>query len=124
MKKIISSVLIGLLGTSAMAQVTEDRNVTEFTKLEASGAANVKLTQGDVNAVKVTGDPGDIKNITTEVKDGRLIVKTQGNIEGDYKINVAYKMLDLVDVSGASRVSTENTMNGEKLEIITSGASK
>jgi hypothetical protein len=124
MKKIIYSVLIGLLGSSMVAQTAEDRNVPEFTKIEVSGAANVKLTQGGGNAVKVTADPGEMKNIITEVKDGRLIIKTEGNIESEFKISVTYKTLELIDVSGASRVSTENTMNGEKLEVITSGASK
>ena len=124
MKKIICSVLIGLLGTSLIAQTTEDRNLSEFTKIEVSGAAHVKLAQGDAASVKVTADASELKNIITEIKDGTLIVKTQGNIDNEFKVWVTYKTLTLIDASGASHVSTDNTLNGEKLDVITSGASK
>ncbi|MFL5752735.1 MAG: GIN domain-containing protein [Bacteroidia bacterium] len=124
MKKLVYSVLMGLLGSSMIAQTTEERSTGEFTQLEVSGAANVKLSQGAASSVKVSAEPGDLKNIITEVKDGKLIVKTQGNIENEFKVWVTYKTLELIDVSGASYVSTENTLNGDKLDIITSGASK
>lgn len=124
MKKTIWTVLIAMMGIPMLAQTTEDRNLTGFTKLEASGAPNIKLTQGEQESVKVMAEQEDIKNIITEVKDGKLVVRSQGNIQNDFKVMVTYKKLELIDISGASRVSTENTLNGDTLEVITSGASK
>ncbi len=125
MKKILHTVLIGLLSAASYAQTTEKRPLTDFTSLEVRGEANVTLIQGDSLSLKVEADEKDQKNIITEITGNKLTIKTEGNINGDdIQIVLTYKNIEMLDVSGAAQVNTENTLNGNKLEVITSGASK
>ncbi|HWY35263.1 MAG TPA: head GIN domain-containing protein, partial [Nitrosopumilaceae archaeon] len=124
MKKIIYVVIAGIISLTAVAQTTEMRPITDFNKLDVSGVAHVKLTQGETVSVKVEAEQKTMKNIIVMVQDNKLIIKTEGEIDEEFTVYVNYKTLNEIGTSGASQVSTENTLNAEKLSVTTSGASK
>ena len=121
--KILGLVLLGSFSyfTSAAQQT---RAVGDFTGIKVGDAYNINITQGDANTVKVTAPEAIQTQIKTEVKDGILIISTDGNIKGDDKISIAVgvKSLASLDVSGAADVKSENQLISDKLTITTNGA--
>jgi Putative auto-transporter adhesin, head GIN domain len=104
---------------------TEQRNVSNFTKIEVSGALNVEVvTNKDFN-VTVEADDNLLSQIKTELDGDTLKVYSKGWLSTKTKINIKISMpnLDGIEVSGASNVTASNLEN-EDLEIELSGASK
>ncbi len=125
MKKKITYMLIFTgITCYGFSQTTAKRTVSEFRTLEVSGGAHVKLFQSDSLSLTVEADDRDQKHIVTEMNGDRLIIKTEGNIDEDYKITLNYKTIQMIDASGSAHVSTGNTLNGTDLEVVTSGASR
>lgn len=107
---------------TATAQQT--RTVGDFTGIKAGDAYTINITQSDANIVKVTAPESVQSQIKTEVKDGILIISTEGNIKGDddITISISVKSLSSIDVSGASDLKSENQLICDKLSIATNGA--
>lgn len=121
--KILGLTLItGLSFLTATAQ--ETRPVGDFTGIKAGDAFDINITQSEANSVKVEAPESVQAQIKTEVKDGILIISTEGNIKGDDDITIAIsvKSLASIEVSGASDVKSENQLICDKINIITNGA--
>lgn len=107
--------------------ITEERPLSDFTKIEAGGAFKLKLEQGDKNLAKVTADANIIKNVITEVENGTLKIKleknTKGNIE-KLEIHIVFKEINEVTLSGASEIKGLNEIKTDKLTLNLSGASE
>src|SRR3989344_3334679 len=123
MKKIVYIMAISLSSLGLFAQTSETRNLTGFTKIDASGATEIILTQGEPS-VKVTGAENEIKNLITEVSGTTLTITTKGNIKEDMKVYVSIKNLEELSTSGAVYLKSDTTFNADKLELTASGASK
>jgi hypothetical protein len=124
MKKLMYTVAIGLSSLGLMAQTSEIRTVSDFTKINAEGAAEVIITQGEPTQLKVVGSGSEFNKIITEVKGNTLTINTKGNIEEDFKIYVTFKTLDAISTSGAAYVKSDSTFNAEKVYLESSGASR
>ena len=124
--------LIILTGLSAFAQSTkgnknvvkEERSVGSFTGIEVGGAFNVFLTQENKNTLFIEADENLMEQITTEVNSGILEISSR-NIRNATKLNIYISVptLNSLDISGASTVKSENTLQSETFRIIASGAS-
>ncbi|MEW6470542.1 MAG: DUF2807 domain-containing protein, partial [Bacteroidota bacterium] len=122
MKKLIAILLTALVPVIAGSQTTQDRQVGEFTALEAGTHVRVVLTQGEPSSVKVEADEKDLANVKTEVKDGKLVITAQ-KAESDVTVYVTVKTLTSIEASGAAMIKSQNQLQTEKLKISTSGAS-
>ncbi|CAN5379078.1 hypothetical protein BH10BAC1_BH10BAC1_04650 [soil metagenome] len=124
----IKAKILGLVLTSSLsflsATAQQDRPVGDFTGIKAGDAFNINITQSDANSVKVDAPESVQAQIKTEVKDGILIISTEGNIKGDKNITISIsaKSLSSIDISGASDVKSENQLICDKLSITTNGA--
>lgn len=104
---------------------TENRNVTGFSKIDASGAVNVTVAiQKDFN-LSIEADDNLLPNIKTEVSGDILKIYSDGKISVKTPINVKITMPDIVslEVSGAS----SGVVSGSKSDLViakASGASK
>jgi Putative auto-transporter adhesin, head GIN domain/Outer membrane protein beta-barrel domain len=123
MKKIIYILAIGLSSLSSFAQTSENRNLSGFTKIDASGGAEVVLTLGEAS-VKVKAEEEDLKNIITDVSSSTLNISTKGSIKNNFTIYVSMSSLDAINASGAAYVKSDTTFNSDKMELTASGASK
>ncbi len=106
------------------AEAQQTRTVGDFTGIKAGDAFNITISQSDANSLKVNAPENIQAQIKTEVKDGILIISTEGNIKDadDISISISVKSLTSLDVSGASDVKSENQLTCDKLNIITNGA--
>jgi hypothetical protein len=107
--------------------IKEERNVSNFSKLEIGGAFKVYLSQGDQEKLVIEADDKELKEIVTEVVGNTLKIYTESNWGANFDemtIYLTFKSLDYVDFSGAVEVTGENTLNFTELEMDVSGAAE
>lgn len=126
--KTIQSKLYGLLLLTSIsvipATAQQTRTTGDFTGIKAGDSFDIIITQSDANTVKVDAPENVQSQIKTEVKDGILVISSEGNIKTDKDINilVGVQSLSSLDVSGAADVKSENQLTCDKLNIESSGA--
>ncbi len=104
----------------------QSRSVDSFNGIKIDGATTVVLTQGDDYAVVVETDSNNQEYVIAEVKNNTLDFSFSTNKIKKYKILKFYvtaPSINLIKVSGASDVNSNNELTGDKLKIIVSGAS-
>jgi len=109
----------------------ELRNVNSFSSIEVSDAIDLYISQGNTEAVAISGSTDDIKaRIKTEVRSGTLHIffdgkglnwKRWGN--NRMKAYVTYKTLENLEASGACNVKTTDPIKQNELKMEMSGAS-
>jgi len=106
------------------AEAQQTRTVGDFTGIKAGDSFDIVLTQSDANSLKVDAPENLQAQIKTEVKEGILIISTEGNIktQEDLTISIGIKNLSSLDISGAADVKSDNTFTCDKLDIQSSGA--
>lgn len=105
--------------------ITENRTVSDFSKIECSSGLIVYLSQGDTHSVKVVADDNVIESITTKVSNNTLVINHRGNFRNvkSLKIYVTFVSLDKLNVSSGSMVSAEENLDMGNLNInVSSGA--
>lgn len=109
------------------AQQSTTRNFNNFTKLDISGAASVTLKQGNSSSarIKVKGDI-DIEDVTTRVRGNTLFIslkkKRYGYRNVDIDIEITFKQLEGIDISGAVGIRSESTIKANHFRLESSGA--
>ncbi|MBS1717735.1 MAG: DUF2807 domain-containing protein [Armatimonadetes bacterium] len=112
-------------GQLATGPITTDtRTPGEFNKISVGGAMKVNLTVGESGPLKIDAPSDIMKDIKTEVKDGRLSITLEGHHELKKQIVVtAYaKSLDEINGSGATTWTVKG-INAGDFSLIGSGAS-
>lgn len=140
MKKIVSALVLGFTFICVNAQnekniVTdanaELRNVTGFNGIEVSGAIDLYISQGTVDAVAISASDEAIKSrIRTEIKGSTLLIYFDGKgmswkSWGNHKMKayVTFKNIHKIEASGACNVKATGTIRQQVLSIEMSGAS-
>lgn len=108
-------------------QVSENRKVSDFTKIEISGGFKVNLKQDSSLAVTVTADDNLLKYIKTTVSDNKLIIDNgDKNIcnSGETVITVGVRNIEEVKASGAVELVSDGKISAKDLHFKLSGATK
>ncbi len=129
MKKYLFS-LIALLVAFTFAQAqkieaSETRTLPSFHKIKSGGAIEVVLVQGTQESAKIVAKNIPLQEIQTEVRAGELVLETgykKYRNHTSIKIEVTYRQLESIKVSGASSLKAETTLKAENLAIDLSGA--
>ena len=132
-----SFTLIFLLavGLSAIAQNRETREVRDFDEITMRIGGKVLVTQGDKNEVILEGNEELLERIETEVRGGRLIIKSKrkrdnwrwwsssGRNRSRLTVYITVKELKGVYISGSGDIISQNTIttNGFTASIAGSG---
>ena len=140
MKKTILNLTAGLAAISCLAltschlhcvhgsgnQITENRKVSDFDRIDISGEFKVTLKQDSSDAITINADDNLLKYIKTSVNDGKLTVKTKKNIcsSGEMTVTIGLRSLKEVDASGAVSVASDGKINTQDLHFDLSGATK
>lgn len=98
--------------------ISEERQLSHFYQIETTDGISVVFTQDTVQKVVVVADSLLLKDVVTEVKDGKLILRRNGN--DNFEMNVIVKLnvdsLTLLDISAGSSFKLANTLSGYALE--------
>jgi len=106
--------------------ITETRNITGFTGVEARGAIDIIVSQGNFN-IKVESDQSLLPYIETTVENGHLMVRFRNGISiGDYhtaKVYVTAPELNAFETHGSGSIKGEERISDKnKIDINVSGS--
>jgi len=104
--------------------VTESRDVRDFDRVSLSGSDEAIITQGDEESLTVETDRNVMRYITSEVRDGTLVLGTKiGAIVRPTRLRFTVSVKDLagLTVSGSGDIVAER-VDTDRLEIKTSGS--
>lgn len=127
--------LVGLAGftschfgkvTGSGHQVTENRKVDNFDRIDVSGAYEVKLKQDSTLSIAITADDNLMKHIRTQVSGGQLRIYSKRSLSTvkPMVLVIGVKSLSEVKVSGAVDVESQGRINTGNFGLNISGASK
>jgi len=107
-------------------QVSESRNVGEFSRVSISGGYKVVLKQDSSFSIKITGDDNLMKYIKTNLEGDKLRIYNKKNFcnSGQIVVNVGVKNLEQIKASGAVEVESDGKLVTKDLNIDLSGATK
>lgn len=102
---------------------SETRAVGPFSRIEIGGALNADVSVAEVHSVEVSGDDNLVPLVITEVKDGRLQIRTSKNVAPKLELLVRITVPEVaaLAVSGAGQVKLRE-IQGDDLELDLSGA--
>ena len=106
---------------------TENRNLSDFKGISVQRALEVEVEQSDKFEVVVEADDNILPHITTEVRDGILVIETDINNFNNVnkrKIRVKMPKVTSLESSSASSIKSKNTLITENLTLDASSASK
>lgn len=103
-------------------KATETRTVPAFTAIDATGIGKLKVKVGGDDSLKVTADDNILPLIKSEVKDGVLVLSTQGasKSKNDIVFEVSAKTIKRLENSGTVSIDASG-FNGGDLAVETSG---
>lgn len=140
MKKAIVLTLVLAITASCSAQwgkkikgngekVTIDRSTNDYDAIAVSGWFDVDLVDGKEGQLTLEGESNLLEYITTEVKNGKLIIKTEKNVNlkpsnwnSGIRITVPVKSVSSISLSGSGDIVGKTTIKTEKLETAMSGS--
>lgn len=119
-KTLFTSVLLLLfatLSTASFAAVKQDRNVSSFTKIDASIGFVVHLSQGSTQSVVVEMDEEYINDVQTTVKNGTLHItlKNDKNVKTRnikvMNVYITIPAIDGVTVSSGAKIEAKTPIS-------------
>ncbi|MCG8474173.1 MAG: DUF2807 domain-containing protein [Cytophagales bacterium] len=131
MKKLLYVLILAVIAPhlSAFADdIKRERKLPAFSSLNISGAFIVYFTQGDEDRVSVEASERMYDKIITEVKGRTLHIKLEPRMRfrnpGRMAIYIQSDDLEVLDISGACKFYTKNTLSAKNFNMDLSGASK
>lgn len=102
----------------------EDRSISGFTELEVSGAFEIVLTQGNSESLTIEADENIMDNIKTRITGSTLEIYTKGTIRNYrvMRVYITFKQLESIDLSGAVKVTADQSLQFDRLDLDISGA--
>jgi hypothetical protein len=99
----------------------ESRTVDNFTALDNHGSISVELTYGEKNAVTVEADENILPMITTTVKDGKLVIGSEGggySSQHKLKVYVTMNRITGLDLHGSGGITGNGAFYNEGTTVL------
>lgn len=140
MKKIITLSLVMALSVSCSAQwgkrikgngntVTIDRSVGEYDAVALAGWFDVDLVAGKEGEITLEGESNLLEHIKTEVKDGKLVIKTEKGVnlkpsswDDGIRITVPIESISSLSLSGSGDIVGKKTIKTDNFKTAMSGS--
>jgi hypothetical protein len=102
----------------------QERNVQAFNAIKIGGAADVILMHGDMQSVVVETNANIQDRVEVRVSNNTLeLVLNNIKKYDELKLYITANQLERLQFSGAADVKSVDTLSGESLEVLASGAS-
>jgi len=100
-------------------QITENRKVNGYTRIEVSDSFKVIIKQDSSSTLNITADDNIIKYIRTSVEGGRLHIYTKKNLcnSGEMVIKVPVRMLEGLKASDAAEIVADGKINAKDISL-------
>ncbi len=104
----------------------EVRNLNGFSSVQINGSFTTTISQGDTYQVEIVGDENIIKNITTELSDSALYIEFKNGfsyqMDSPIHIHIQAPLWKNIALHGSGDVRSNNTIQGNQLEIQSNGS--
>ena len=136
MKSYLAIALLAGIGLTACRNVhrrhdrddlsKESRPVSGFTGVSTNGSIDIVAAQGDYN-VRVEAEHRTLKDIETEVKDGKLVVRFRDGWSwfdaGPVTVYVSAPVLNRLETHGSGDIRSDNTIrDSSRIDLLVSGS--
>jgi hypothetical protein len=103
---------------------TEDREVSDFHGLLASGVGLIEIRHGDTESLRITADDNILPILTAEVRGGRLVLGSEGRFSTNNNVlfEVTVRDFDNLTVAGVLGVDITG-LDNERFDVDISGVS-
>jgi hypothetical protein len=107
---------------------TITRTTADYDSISCEGSFDYILVAGTEGKLTLEGEENLLKYIVTEVKDRKLVVKTEKNINlrttlsNTIKITIPFKDIDNVSLAGSGNLSNTDTITATDLKVSLSGS--
>lgn len=108
---------------------TVERNVGEFDAIHISGWFDVTLVKGQEGMISLAGKESVLKNIKTEVKNGKLHIEWDKDVKSNIfkgmsnvSITIPVEQINAVVLAGSGSVVSETTLQSDSFETTLSGS--
>lgn len=140
MKKLSTLLCIGVLSLSCSAQwgktikgngnnVSIERNTGDYDGIAVSGWFDVDLVDGNEGNITLEGEENLLEYIITEVKDGKLVIKTEKGVnlkssswKSGIRVTVPVESINSVTMSGSGDIVGKTTLKTNKFSTSMSGS--
>ncbi|MDF4204658.1 DUF2807 domain-containing protein [Maribacter sp. SA7] len=140
MKKLSVLLCAGLISLSCSAQwgktikgngnnITIERNTGDYDGVAVSGWFDVDLVSGNEGEITLKGEENLLEYIITEVKDGKLVIKTEkgvnlksSNWKSGIHITVPVESISHVAMSGSGDIVGKTKIKADKFSTAMSGS--
>ena len=103
---------------------TEKTKLDNFTKIEVSIPANIKIITGDSTKISITSYESYLSAITTAVRRGKLILKGDicNAVNSQVDILITLPELSEISISGSANIFSETPVRTDDLTLEISGS--
>ena len=106
-------------------KITVDtRHPGEFHSVDLEGSYDVTMVQGPESEIRIETDQNLLQHITTTIKNGELIISSEGNLRPTKNIAVTITSPNYtaVDVEGSSDVKASTPITSDNLNLALEGS--
>lgn len=126
--KLTLAAIFLMIAQFSFAQVKETREVSNFNELSISSAFIVELSVGSTESLEIEAEDRYMEDIITEVRNGRLTIKIRDSrntrrMRDSPRAYLTVTSLEMIDLSGAVKLTTFDPLKGDRLRVNMSGAS-
>jgi hypothetical protein len=122
---VVLALLAGCSGGASGPLQTEQRQPGDFHQVELRGAGGLEVEVGPATSLTISADAALLKDLTTEVRDGRLVIDYKRGwnwfSHHQLKIRLTTPVLDGLAIRGAGDAAVSG-MKGERLLLEIDGA--
>jgi len=105
---------------------TTTRNTGDYDGLKAAGPMDFKLVQGTEGKITIEGDSNLMEYIITEVKDGKLVVRSKKGVNlkptKTIVVTVPYQSISSVSLAGSGDVENSGTIKADDFKVALAGS--
>lgn len=108
--------------------VTIDRNTSDYDGISCAGPFDYILVAGTEGNLKIEGEENLLKYVITEVKNGKLIVKTENNVNlrtsrgKTIKVTIPFKDIEKVSLAGSGDLYSKDQITANEFEVDLAGS--
>jgi len=120
----VAAAACGINGERGSGNVKrEPRQLASFTEIDVGSVVDVDVTVGGAQSVEVSGDDNLVPLVSTEIKAGRLVIRTTKKVDPklDLVVHIVVPNLTGLWMTGASHAVLRG-VRGDKLTLNVSGA--
>lgn len=107
-------------------QITVNRDIDNFTKIETNGSFEIIIKQDSSSSVRIQADDNIQDKIETSVRGNTLSIDMDGNFcdSGPIQLYISSRDFEKIKASGAIDIRSDGVLNVNDFELSLSGSSK